>query len=58
MRSQAFKLAHPTRLQGQSAADEEQHAARGGIRGLLAAIGLGLAAWLATGVAVGVALFR
>jgi hypothetical protein len=58
MRSQAFRLAQPTRLQGYSPAHEERLAARRGTRGLLVAIGLGLAAWLATGIAVGVALFR
>ena len=58
MRAQAFRLAQPLRLQGQSATDEERHAARRGTRGLLAAIGLSLAAWLVTGVAVGVAILR
>ncbi len=41
-----------------TAADDVRLASRRGMRGLLAAIGLGLLVWLATGVAVSMVVLR
>ena len=57
MRSDTIKAAQPPSQRSQPVAPEDRLLARRGIWGVVAAIGIGLVAWLITGVTVAMALF-